>query len=209
MSDDGKVVIGTDGKFLRSPDGEIVLADNLYPMVPIQQQHLFNRYIGGVERPDYAATKIWDEAWSEVSNYQTPMVYWWSFSTPNYSSARQVARQTTFEIGEGITDYIDWPRVKKLTQRLVVGNSSYPLLRVTTAMDSASIPTGFAIRDSWTFVANTGYTLGTIITLEWVIDGVKPTSVEFAVAYEADTSNPSAGGSATADPVRVVYNLES
>ena len=209
MSDEGKVLRSTNGSFLRSPDGKIVLADDLYPMVPIQQVLFFDRYTGQIYPPDYATAEVWDLDWVERSTSNSAMLNWWDFIPPNYSTARQVAQQTTFDIGEGITDYIDWPRVKKLTQRLVVGNSSYPLVRVTSAINTGTLPSGFTIRDSWTFVANTGFTRGTIVTVEWVIDGVKPTSVEFAMAYEAQTGNYFAGANVSADPVRVVYNLAS
>jgi len=214
----GKVLLGADGSPLRGASGKIVIADNLYPMVPIQQQLLFNRGIELAIMPDNAVVDIWDEAWNEVEYWGQPGIYFGPWDDPTDSSAWQVALQTTFTIGEGITDYIDWPRVKKLTQRIIVTTTNGPeILRVTTSQDNASLPTGFTIRDDWTLVADLyGGNPSATLTLEWVIDGVKPDSIEFAVAYtNADTNvysfvSGTVRGSALdshADPVRVVYNL--
>jgi hypothetical protein len=210
MSDEGKVLIGTDGKLLRSPDGEIVIADNLYPMVPIQQPYYFRRVTGRIYLPDYAAPLIWTLPWSSISGVASPSVSWWSFTTPNYSYASQAVVQTTFED----SDNIDWPRVKKITQIVRTSNvwSSYSTdLRISKVINISSVPGSYGIRDDWALVGDLGYRDSYIdIKMEWVIDGVKPDNIAYALAYTVDGNNPyNASGSHFRYPARVVYNLES
>jgi hypothetical protein len=210
----GKVLLGADGNLLLGAAGKVVLADDLYPMVPTQQDLYFYRTTGKIYLPDYAAPLVWALPWSSASGANAPSITWWAFSTPNYSGATQTVCQTTFDIAEGDTDPIDWPRVKKITQvvRTFNINGSYaPTLRITKAINISSVPDSYGIRDDWTLVQDLGYQGSYVdIKIEWVIDGVKPDNIAYALAYTAEGNIPyNANGGNTRYPVRVVYNLES
>jgi len=203
----GKVLLNADGNPLLGAAGKIVLADNLYPMVPIQQPYYFYRVTGQIYLPDYAAPLIWTLPWSSASGASQPSLSWWAYTTPNYSFARQTVVQTSFED----SDNIDWPRVKKITQvvRTFNINGSYaPTLRITKAINIDSVPSGYGVRDDWTLVQDLGYSGNVDIKIEWIIDGVKPDNIAYAVAYTAEGNFPyDALGGNTRYPARVVYNL--
>jgi len=216
MSDAGKVLIGTDGKPLLSADGKIVLADDLYPMVPTQQSVMYYREANLYDSAACAATDVWGVDWSilvpgslrtfQSKNYRT---------NSEWTNTSQSLLQTKF-----VGNNIDWSRVKKLTQRIFIYAYSFSGSvgsgRVTASQDNDVLPVSDAIRDTWgtQFVySSSGFQ--DWVTVEWEINGVEPDSVECAVMFDNATcatsnyagridSNQNVPG-----PVRVVYNLAS
>ena len=206
MSDAGKVLVDANGDFILGVGG-VVLADDTYPMVPTQQAQYYYRSTGNVFQPDYAARVIWTQTWAPYPS----SIGVGLFSQSNYTLARQSVVQVKFDIAEGETDPIDWPRVKKLTQVIYTSNnnSSYDeVLRVSSAMNISSIPGNYGIRDDWTLVQDLGGGSFFAVKIEWVIDGVKPDNVAYAFAYTAEDDLPFTCTSGQFRfPVRVVYNL--
>ena len=201
----GQIMRGTTGLHVRSTAGMIVRADDLYPMVPTQQLLYWYRQ-ASVDEPGCASADVWSNSWLLTTLAWSANVRRTSYSSPATTYARQHVRQTTFD-GES---NVDWTRVKKITKRLDArrAGSNYSC-RVTQSINCGSIPGGSTIRDDWDLVIRNPYQY---ITLEWVIDGVKPASVEYAVCFETescawydynDTLSIFDEG-----PIRVVYNLE-
>jgi hypothetical protein len=215
MSDEGKVLRSTNGSFLRSPDGKIVLADDLYPMVPTQQSVIYYRESNRYDSV-CAATEVWGVDWSILVPGSLK-----TFASKNYRSSStwtttaQSLLQTKF-----VGNNIDWPRVKKLTQRIFIYaydfSGSVGSGRVTVSQDNDVLPVSDAIRDTWdTQFAYSSSGFQGWVTVEWEINGVEPDSVECAVMFDNATcatsnyagridSNQNVPG-----PVRVVYNLAS
>jgi hypothetical protein len=219
MSDEGKVLRSTNGSFLRSPDGKIVLADDLYPMVPTQQGAGYNRGAGYYPYQEgCASSDVWSVGWSSDGEYPNryPAQF---FNRPSTGSrgSYQTIRQTKF-----VDNTIDWSRVEKCTQLIYIWAYSWQgtvTARITTSKNNSTLPTGTTIRDTWTtartFTANESQPSAYNILLEWSIDGVEPTSLEYAAMFDPDTC-PTGTQTGVFDnqqnypkPVRVVYNLAS
>jgi hypothetical protein len=212
MSDAGKVLIGADGSLLRSPDGKVLIADALYPMVPLQSTTAYRRhgYVASAP-PPCAAEDVWDAAWYAHSTWTTGYC---RYSMSDYSTyVHQALIQTLIDPDSTI----DWPRVKKLTQQIRYAHLNYVSgysARITSSQDNSTLPEDTSISDSWSLGAAISSEItypGTTLTLQWIIDGVRPDSVEFAIMFDTDVC-----ASPTVDinialydisPVRVVYNL--
>ncbi len=195
----GKVMLGTDGNPLLSADGKIVLADDLYPMVPTQQ---VVKYLRQAEGPPCAATAVWGVEWSVVD---LPVMLANYFAYENgYSLARQMVLQVKFD-----GNSIDWPRVKKITVAIGLNHSrdEYAApVRVTKAMNTGTLPTDKTIRDTWETVFTNVDTGGLV---EWIVDGVEPESLEIAYMCDLDTCplDLYLDGYLSNNPFRIVYNL--
>jgi hypothetical protein len=206
----GKVLLGADGNPLRGASGKIVLADNLYPMVPTQQ-NLY--YIRSLEYPPFdrtcASSNVWNEAWSSSSS--VPFGYYRGY----YAGSKAVhgVHQITFE-----GNNIDWPRVKSLNTIVHwdcgVYYPNFVRIRLTCSKDNASMPSGKTIKNDWPTMANHD-AFGAAprnVKINWEINGVEPDSVEIGVMFDLETCP--FGFSTTfnltyshPNPVRVVYNL--
>jgi hypothetical protein len=211
----GKVMLGTDGNPLLSADGKIVLADDLYPMVPTQQSDIYYRE-SSREDNVCSATEVWSVDWS------TP---WEGFGSASYrmSDTWTITSQSVLQT-KFAGNSIDWARVKKLTQSIYIFAYNYGETvwygRLTASKNNDVIPVGYTIRDTWdtkfTYVSD-GVPASTIfqgwVTVEWEINGVEPDSVECAVMLDDTTCSSSffAGRIDSsvfgAGPIRVVYNL--
>ena len=210
----GKVLLGADGSPLRGADGKIVLADNLYPMVPTQTTSCYLResYIAALP-PPCAAADVWTAAWSE-NNGNLPSGHCVYSMGSRSTWVRQAIIQTSTSEGA-----IDWSRVKKLTQTIRYAHLNYTAgyaARITSSKNNSTLPTDTSIRDSWDLCAaipaNTNITYpGTPLNLQWIIDGVRPDSVEFSMSYDTDVcAIPTVSTNLIfweINPVRVVYNL--
>jgi hypothetical protein len=83
--------------------------------------------------------------------------------------------------------------------------------RISKAQDTETPPEGRGVRDSWTSVATPSKGL-TTYTIDWVIDGVKPSFVALALFYDDETvpSGVEKDGLYIGSFVwQAVYNLES
>jgi len=69
MSDEGKVLIGTDGNPLLSADGKVVLADALYKMraTASSATEYVRRSIYYADTPPCAINDVWEEEWRSPS----------------------------------------------------------------------------------------------------------------------------------------------
>ncbi len=203
-------MLGTDGNPLLSANGNIVLADDLYPMVPTQQVVGYTR-VAELVKPECAAVAIWDAVWGDAGVGYALTEY---NAVDDNSYASQGVMQVTFD-----NNSIDWSRVRKLT--LVVslsgGFSGGTSGRITVSKNNVTPPTGKTIRDTWETLFSFAESFNPILrTLEWEINGVQPDSLEVAVCIDDDTC-PSEDKSAalvasiqrpfTLEPVRIVYNL--
>ena len=213
----GKVMLGTDGNPLRSADGKIVLADDLYPMVPVFTVQRFYRaflYDEGV----CPASEIWEMVWNNAIDADYDGAYLSVDSTANGFCWQNVTQIT---IG---ANTIDWARVKgvycdrTLLDMSVAGDTAGWNLKTTTAKNTGTIPTGTTIRDSWD-VSNTIDMNTPVATtrVKWDIDGVEPTTLEFAEFIDISTCgqvggafylvySPSEAPYSNAQP-RLIYNL--
>ena len=201
----GKVMLGTDGNPLRSADGKIVLADDLYPMVPTQQVVGYGRTVLGSS--GCAASSIWSTAWGELTTF---VAGYYLKITP-YTYAWQSGIQIKFN-----GNAIDWARVKKITLSVTpfisFDTAEVMAGRITKSMNNSEFPAGTVIRDDWETVYTTSDT-GPLL-IEWDVNGVEPTSLEVAVCLDGDTcpvfgktifALNDDGGSGPS--VRIVYNL--
>ena len=192
-------MLGTDGNPLRSADGKIVLADDLYPMVPAQS------YIWGHRFGTPAGQ--WTAEWETVeAAYDLEAYYTWGTQ----------AGHSAFSIVMG-TNTIDWARVKKITWTIpgYFEIQAGLTLKVTKSKNNSTFPAGTVIRDDWDTVAEYTETTGIIdvsFTIEWDINGVEPTSLEFALMFTADEGSNDGAGYASSyntnySQARIVYNL--
>ena len=192
----GKVMLGPGGNPLLSADGKIVLADDLYPMVPTQS------YIWGYRGGTVPGQ--WDADWETYELGFEPSANYY-FGTG--------ADHTAISIPIG-TNTIDWARVKKITWKIDAIYFDIPAgltVKVTKSKNNSTFPAGKAIRDDWDTVATyTEFTEGPL-TIEWDIDGVEPTSLEFALMFTDDVGVSEGEGLALTTNLnpqaRIVYNL--
>jgi hypothetical protein len=175
MSDEGKVMIGTDGKPLLSPDGSIVLADDLYPWHPSQSHRWFNRQASTL-------SALWILDWTLFDANTHPSVAAWFY--PSWPVFMQHVCRWTFG------DDIEWPRVEKLTANIptsrTIKGAETAVARISKALDTETPPAGRGVRDDWTSVGTPSKGL-TSYTIDWVIDGVKPSYVSLAFLYDDET----------------------
>jgi len=203
MSDAGKVLVGTDGNPLLSADGKIMIADNLYPIVPTQQRVSWWRDL--LSYSSCAAYDVWATDWT--SNPNNSLYASYQNNTGTFTVSIQMLYQFKFA-GSGI----DWTRVKKLTlpiNLLLTGDAQNG--RITKSINNTSLPSGKTVRDSWDTVFTTADTGEHIV--EWEINGVEPTSLEIAIMFDGESCTLSGAslfelntGSGTPD-IRIVYNL--
>jgi hypothetical protein len=194
MSDANKSMIDASGRLIRGATHPYVLADDLYAMVPAQS------YIAGYRTGTPAGqwTADWNMGtWAEANYY---------FGEGAVHSAWSIV------IG---TNTIDWARVKKITWKidgLFLDIAAGLTVKVTKSKNNSTFPAGTVIRDDWDTVAAYTETSDVTLTIEWDINGVEPTSLEFALMFTADEgSNDGYGGAtsyyATSFQARIVYNL--
>jgi hypothetical protein len=209
----GKVLLGADGNPLLGAAGKIVLADSLYPMVPTQTLVKYKRevYVDGLP-PPCAAEDVWTSSW--ITNSSWAFGHCWYDMSKYGTLVRQAIIQTSLSEGA-----IDWSRVKKLTQTIRYYHLNYTAgyaARITSSKNNSTLPEDTSIRDSWelcaTIPANTQITSpGLTLELQWIIDGVRPDSVEFSISYDTDVCASSTIATnifvGVIQPVRVVYNL--
>ena len=203
----GKVLLGADGNPLLGAAGKIVLADSLYPMVPTQTVNQYSRTINTSGCP---SSEIWSVSWAPRT--VTP----WIFTEKSrfYNGGveeTQCIQQFILENDSAI----DWLRVKKLTcSGVTYRYSAYVtwVPRITKSKNNSSFSADQAIRNSWDAVSNVPPGVYPL-SVEWVIDGVKPDSLEVALFFNEitcgniDRTYRYDGPSAYLQPVRVVYNL--
>jgi hypothetical protein len=208
----GKVLLGADGNPLLGAAGKIVLADALYPMVPLQSTTAYRRHVYIASAPPpCAAEDVWDAAWYAHSTWN---IGYCDYDISVYGTyVHQALIQTLIDPDSTI----DWPRVKKLTQQIRYAHLNYVAgysARITASQDNATLPEDASIRDSWSLGAAISSEItypGTTLTLQWIIDGVRPDSVEFAIMFDTDVcASPTVATNISIydiSPVRVVYNL--
>jgi hypothetical protein len=217
MSDAGKVLIGTDGNPLRSADGKIVLADDLYPMtVSIDSVDFFWRAVYNATT-SCPATDAWSLSW---------------VSTPEggaygaYADITGALSGTYWQAVAKITlapNSIDWARVKKIQLPMEfqwgarAGDTDGWEAKITTAADAGTIPSGYGVLDSW-YLSNT-FAVGDPSSweekkIEWEINGVEPTYLFFASFIDIDTCGQIGKArfdvqepSSTWSAPRLIYNL--
>jgi hypothetical protein len=191
---------GTDGRALFSGATGRALYS---PLVPTQQALYFQRDTGIVTNPT-APTIIYGLSWvTDEEPGRTPLL--------RGNQARQVVGVTTFDIPPGESDNIDWTRVEKITQVVRTYNyySRYgDTLRLTKSIGENTPPAAYGIRDDWTLVQDIPKAIAPEVkyTLEWVINGVKPTCVSYALAYLSELAwGWSSYGGNIRYPVKAVY----
>jgi hypothetical protein len=214
MSDANKAMIDASGRLIRGATHPYVIADDLYPMVPTQQDAFYGREKYTYPVVSCCLSDIWDVAWADpvesLDYYATCYNTYFPIPGAWYSGARQNVVSTTFTGSE-----IDWARVKKLTRTIVVSAGNFigsAAARFTVSKNNSTPPTGKTIRDTWGTLFS--YTADQDIhykTLEWDINGVEPDSVEAALCFDNDAcpSEDIRGdvGVLFFEPVRIVYNL--
>jgi hypothetical protein len=184
MSDAGKVMIGTDGNPLLSADGKIVLADDLYPFIP---NHTIARFERNIVFADAVcpASEIWSKAWITATG-----------SFGGYLDVRDATHgfctQGVSQITIG-TNAIDWARVKSIKVQVDwawftgIKKAGWDC-KVTTAMNTGSLPADTTIRDSWALAKTvTSDDANGTFYVEFAIDGVEPTSLEMAFFIDIST----------------------
>ncbi len=187
----GKVMLGTDGNPLRSADGKIVLADDLYPMVP---NHTVTRYSRLVEYDDgvCSASDIWGRSWFVDDGTNSTIGGFFGADLRVDDATNGYCWQGVTQITIG-TNAIDWARVKSI--KVKVDWAWFPDLKkagwdckVTRAMNTGSLPEDTSIRDSWTAVQTfTSATADGTLYVEFPINGVEPTSLEIAFFIDIST----------------------
>jgi hypothetical protein len=196
MSDANKAMIDASGRLIRGATHPYVLADDLYPMVPTQS------YIWGYRGGTVPGQ--WDADWETYDLGFEPSANYY-FGTG--------ADHTAISIPIG-TNTIDWARVKKITWKIDALSLVIPAgltVKVTKSKNNSTFPAGTVIRDDWDTVAAYTETSDVTLTIEWDIDGVEPTSLEFALMFTDDVGVSEGEGSALTTNLnpqaRIVYNL--
>ena len=202
-------MLGTDGNPLRSADGKIVLADELYPVRQTWNLQEYGRY--KYNASGCALTDIWSLDFGTPTPFFAGALYG---VYPSYSEAfHYVMQYSTTE-----DDYIDWARVKKIKLPILLSWSdtsdlSPPNFRVTRSTNNSTIPSGTTIRDSWSLVSDFNQTWegGQETVIEWDVNGIKPDSIEIAIMPTADTCATNGynliGLFDYPGPIQIVYNL--
>jgi hypothetical protein len=198
----GKVMMGTDGNPLLSADGKIVLADDLYPMVPNLSFRSFWR--------ESTISGQWTADWESEDGEAS---IWSMYYT---GDGADTARNMVYSFMIG-SNSIDWARVAKMVFRIdAVGYNWWTsglITKITNSKDNSTMPSGRAIRDDWNLVAT--YTDDVVSSLDvvWDISGVEPSSLEFAVSMEAEPETAPVWAEfftfnwGWAPKPRIVYNL--
>ena len=211
MSDDGSVMIGTNGEPLLSADGKIVLADDLYPRVPAFTISYFNRQHykswGGCIN-----TEIWAKDWS--SGFRSPhaFVYKGDWDGGSFNSrCGHSIHQRLFTVN----DQIDWTRVVAIRHHLnISGGGSFregPFTCRWSQNTGSVMPGGTGVL-SWTD-AGTGK-----VVVDQMCNGVKPDSFEYAMffpsqicdwpfGYPGDSAGSVTYDSTMQNPMYVIYNV--
>jgi hypothetical protein len=204
----GKVMLGTDGNPLLSADGKIVLADDLYPMTSgLGTSNEFARY--KENSSGCALTDIWSRSFGD------PIGWGAAFSGVSGGTSAAYHYVMQYILPEGS---VDWARVKKIKVPVSLSWSSFDdppaTMRITSSKNNSTIPSNTDIRDVWDVAADFSelWEGSREIEVEWIIDGVKPDSIEIAMMPIADTcavSGYSFLGLADYVPhlLRIVYNL--
>jgi hypothetical protein len=174
---EGKVLLGTDGNPLLSADGKIVLAsDSTYQSRQVWPYTDYRR-LRSSTLPADAIADIWGGAWGTSGT---------TGAQHTVSSPTVIARHWVRQYTPPSIDNVDWARVKKISYQLYLSWSrkvSVPPMAVTKSQGNSTIPTNTDIRDVWDVAASfdTAWTGGQLTKVEWIVDGVRPDSVEFAV----------------------------
>jgi hypothetical protein len=212
----GKVMLGTDGNPLRSADGKIVLADDLYPMWLNPSLATHGRYnIGYDEVLTCPAADVWNELWAGQgvdANFGMG-----AYGTGEYSWVQQHGIILTFS-----DSGVDWSRTKAVKIGLDIATGNFPAgmtLRITASKNITDgvMPAGKSVRDDWTTIKT--YTSTTEESFSFTIDtnGTQPDTVGIAAVWDVDTCPLSPGGGweyfecygylVASLPVQVIYNL--
>ena len=163
-------MIDASGRLIRGATHPYVLADDLYPIVLTQCSLNFYHRVG-------SPAGQWTADWVNFGNCWDAC-YWrgeWS-------------EQSAWSLVIG-TNTIDWARVKKITWGtlyLYVDILTGLTVKLTKSKNNSTLPAGKVIRDDWDTVAEYTETNYAPINIEWDINGVEPTSLEYALMFTAD-----------------------
>jgi hypothetical protein len=213
MSDAGKVLIDANGDFIRGVGG-VVLADDLYPMVP---NHTVKRYSRKVVNDDAVcpASEIWSKSWFEDDGTDPDIGIYFGGYLNVIDSTHGFCFQGVIQITIA-ENTIEWTRVKSIKVQvdwewfLTLKKAGWDC-KVTRAMNTGAIPANTNIRDTWTLVETlTSAADDGTFYMEFPTNGVEPTSLE--IAFFIDISSCSATGEALCfvyeqHAPRIIYNL--
>jgi len=203
MSDEGKVLIGTDGNPLLSADGKIVLADALYKMratASSATEYVRRSAYTPNATPPCAINDVWEEEWRAPSG-----------SEGGYASVLYVASGPTNDAIQSVDVYsfsnlnVNFDRVQSLTVRVRVrsylGNPSLypgrgsglvyagigvdaPSGTATPWEDDGEFAEGWSELASIDFSAQTAQEVDTYFNVSIPVEDGDPQTLSIACAFE-------------------------